>query len=157
MFILKVMFEYCFISIYLWTWLSRSVCLWDMFESRAWIQFMYCRSLYRDNVSKGKAAIRESASPHPSKISERLAYFIFEHPWNIRPAQWKNSTGQIQGVPSLEVLGNLNLHFIMFVQDFVPCAIKQLSGYSTKIWNLTIAVSTEILSKCEIVRLDYGF
>lgn len=80
--------------------------------------------------------IRESVSLHPSKISKRLAYFIFEHAWNIKPAQWKNSTGQIQGVPSLvflEVSGNLNLHFIMFVQDCVPCAIKQLLGSSNKI------------------------
>lgn len=123
------MFKYYFISIYLWTRLSRSVSLWDVFEVSAWIQFMYCRGLYQDNVSKRKAVIRESLSPNPSKISESLAHFIFEYLWNIRAAQWKTSTDQIQGVPFfdfLQILGYLVVPSIVFVQDFVTCAINQL-------------------------------
>lgn len=61
--------------------------------------------------------IRESVSPHPSKIIKRLAYFIFEHAWNIKSAQWKNSPGQIQGVPPLVFFGSFRkleftLHYV---------------------------------------------
>lgn len=58
-----------------------------------------------------------------------MAHFIFEHLWNIRASQWKTSTDQIQGVPSLDflqILGYLDIPYIVFVQDFVSCAIKQL-------------------------------
>lgn len=89
-------------------------------------------------MSKGKAVIRESVSPYPSKINERLAYFIFNVAveYQARSVEKYHRSNQIQGVTSLvflDVLGNLSLLFIMFVQDCVSCAIKHLLGYSNKI------------------------
>ena len=125
-----------------------------MFELRAWIQFTYCRSLYQDNVSKRKAVIRESVSLYPSKISKRLAYFIFKPDHRISGLpHWKNTAGQIKSRLSLlksskTFWETLSLLFIMFVQDCVSCAIKHLSGYSNKIWNswMCIAKSADTTS-----------
>lgn len=70
---------------------------------------MYCRSLHRDNVSKRKAVIRESVSPYPSKISERLAYFIFEHGHGI--------SGPLSGkIP--QVKSNPGCHFFGLSRSF---------------------------------------
>lgn len=69
---------------------------------------MFCRSLYWDNVNTRKAMIRESVSPYPSKISERLAYFIFEHGHGI------------SGLPSgkiPKVISNPGCHFFRPVRS----------------------------------------
>jgi len=90
MFILKVMFGYCFFSRYLQTQPSRSVCLWDFFRTRSLdsIPVLQNSPAYRDNVIKRTAVIRESVSPYPSKTSKRLPYFICEHYHGIS-RQWK--------------------------------------------------------------------
>lgn len=141
-----------------------------MFELRAWIQFTYCRSLYQDNVSKRKAVIRESVSLYPSKISKRLAYFIFKPDHRISGLpHWKNTAGQIKSRLSLlksskTFWETLSLLFIMFVQDCVSCAIKHLSGYSNKIWNSWMCIAAvcwhnfcTILTTLEILQMNYDY
>lgn len=68
-------------------------------------------------------------SSYPSKISERLAYFIFEHDHGISD-QPSGKIPQVKSNPCMspfeKVWGNLSLLFIMFIQDSVSCAIKHL-------------------------------
>ena len=60
-------------------------------------------------MSKRKAVIRESVSPYPSKISERLAYFIFEHGHGI--------SGWLSGkIP--QVKPNPGCHFFSIPRSF---------------------------------------
>lgn len=75
MFILKGMFEFFFFYFLpILVDLAQRV---RFSELRAWFEFMYCMSLFWDNVSNRKAVIRESLWLHPSQISQTFIFTLF--------------------------------------------------------------------------------